>query len=70
MGIDDSVAEKFIAFVGWRVVEETTSVLNNGNGVVSARSSKSERSGRRDEFGEKVKIVMKRISENESVDFK
>jgi hypothetical protein len=70
MGIDDSVAEKFIAFVGWRVVEETTSVLNNGNGVVSARSSESERSGRRDEFGEKVKIVMKRISENESVDFK
>lgn len=70
MGIDDSVAEKFIAFVGWRVVEEKTSVLNNGNGVVSARSRKSEGSGRRDEFGEKVKIVMKRVTENESVDLK
>ena len=70
MGIDDSVAEKLIAFVGWRVVKETTSVLNNGNGIVFARRGKSERSGRRDEFGEKVEIGMKRVTENESVNFK
>jgi len=32
--------------------------------------SKSLRSGRRDEFGERVEIVFKRVLKNENVDFK
>lgn len=69
VGIDHGVAEKLIALVGSAVIEETTSVLDNGHGVVF-RGGSGEGGAGCNELCEEVEVVVERVTEYEGVNLK